>query len=419
MKENAMKKDHLSFKESVHNAKNSIDDFFTLVKEWIVDYSRIILPGILLAAICITLIIALNARNQVEAASVTAMEVLEETSTSVVEVEETEFEENEYPEINSLIGFYYEALQAADIDALSDLQSNMTDTEILRLQAMSPYIDHYDNLSIYTKPGPFLDTYIVYAYVDIYLVDCEVATPGLQAFYVCKDEEDFYYINNGELSEEESEYIKNISEQADVVNLKNTVNVNYNNLLEENEDIRNYWAKLSVDIDTSVGDKLAEEAMVQQIIDEQEALENPTEEEPEEEDMFVPTILKGKTNDLVNVRKSASSEADKIGMANKGDTYTVYEVMLNGWTSIDYEGKEGYIRSDFIDLIEPAEEMKFIGTVTTTTLLNVRSEASSSSAKLGVLSEGAIVELIEEVDGWCKINFDGEVGYISSEFVKK
>lgn len=416
------KRDHLSVKERFAMICEGIKDLAALIKEWFTDYSRFILPVVLLACVVMTLVVALNARAKVEKARQQAEEALIESKTEVIEVKEVEFEVNAYPEINALIVAYYDAIKAVDREALMEIQGTLSDTEALRLQAMAPYIDRYDNINVYTKPGPYKDTYIAYATVDVYLKEQEPSTPGLQAFYVCMTEDGTYYINTSELSVEESEFIKNVAAQADVVNLKNTVNVQYNDLMEADVNLKNYWAQISVEIDSSVGEQLTEEAVLQAKLEqeekerlEQEKLNDPN-YVPEE---TVPDIIKVKVNTLVNVRKSASATADKVGTASVGSVYTVLEVMLNGWTKIDYDGTEAYIKSEFLDEMENLDKYTSIGKIKTADMLNVRSEPSQSADKLGVLNAGEVVELIEEVNDWSKIKYNGMIGYVKTEYTVK
>lgn len=404
----------LSFKEKMAILRVVLKDYAELVKEWLVDYGKVILPLILIVCVFITVVIALKARERAAAASAEALSILESNKEEVNEIIEVPFEENAYPEINQLFVNYYTALRGADVDALISIQSNITNTEIIRLQAMSEYIDHYDNMKVYTKPGPFEDSFIVYVYTDVYLTDQTVATPGLQAFYVCKDEERGYYINSGELSTDEAAYIKMISNQPDVIDLKNTVNVSYTTLLEENETLSKYWAGISVEIDMAVGEQLAEEAAIEA---ELEAEENKEEETPEIEIVTEKKIVQVRTNTLVNVRASGSATADKIGSSSEGKIYDVIERMTNGWTKIDFNGQEGFIKTEFLDDIEDNTNVVATGKATATTLLNVRESPSTTAAKVGVLNEGQTVEFVEEVDGWCKIKFNGEIGYVKSEFV--
>lgn len=408
-------KDHLSFKETMRYFIAACKDYLLLFKEWITDYGKIILPSILLILVSITVVVSLNQRERVESAAKEALAVLEETKTEVQEVKEINFEEDTNPELNTLFYGYYEALEMDDIDLLNDIQSAVTSTEAIRLSKMSEYIDRYENIHVYSKPGPYPDTFIVYVYSDVYLAGRDDYTPGLQAFYVCTDENGILFINNSELSAEEALYIKNVSLQADVVDLKNSVNVSYNKIMEENTELSEYWAKISVEIDLAVGEQLALEAKLMT------QLEEPSEEDvSENEEVPIEEVIrKVRVNEKVNVRKSASATADKLGSADAGAVYILYEDLTNGWSRISYDGQDGYIKTEFLTKLEDVNSFETMKTmIVNTEYLNVRVEPSASATKLGILTNGQVVEVIEITDGWCKIKYNGQIAYVSEEFVK-
>ncbi|MCR4961971.1 MAG: SH3 domain-containing protein [Lachnospiraceae bacterium] len=423
MKKEKQLRDHISVKESVASVRSGLVDILILIKEWITDYGRVILPIILLICIGATALISLTARSKVLAAEKEAEEALQESKTEVAEVMEIEFEVDKYPEINDMFVRYYDALGNADIEALEAIQGTVSETESLRLQAMGPYIDRYDNVCVYTKPGPYQDTYIAYVSVDVYLKETNVSTPGLQGFYVCKNEEGEFYINTAELSSEESAYISNVILQADVIDLQNTVNVQYTELMDENEELKEYWAQISVEIDSSVGETLTEEAVALAKLEEEEEAKRLAEEQndpdyyanhPEEN-----KILRVKTTERVNVRKSASVTADRVGTASEGAVYLALEVMNNGWTKIDFDGTEAYIKSEYLTEVEDASNYETASYIIAISALNVRSSPSATAEKLGILSEGDTAELIEEKDGWSKIKYNGSVAYVKTEFTEK
>ncbi|MBO7357684.1 MAG: hypothetical protein J6U37_04085, partial [Lachnospiraceae bacterium] len=249
MKKRKKSKERYSFKEYLSQLNSRLKDDILFIKEWITDIGKVLLPLMLVILVFVTVAISINARERVEQATEEAKIVLEEAKADVQEVKETVFEEDAYPEINKLIYRYYEALEMADIDILIDIQSVVSQTESIRLQKMSEYIDKYDNIHVYTKPGPYIDTYIVYVTTEAYLNGQEVSIPGVYAFYICKNEEGAYYINTGELSEEEALYLENVTLQSDVIDLKNSVRVAYNKVMEDNPDLSEFWAETSVNID--------------------------------------------------------------------------------------------------------------------------------------------------------------------------
>ena len=96
----------------------------------------------------------------------------------------------------------------------------------------------------------------------------------------------------------------------------------------------------------------------------------------------------------------------------------VLEQRPNGWTKVDYEGKEGYIKTEFLQLAESAAGAESIGTVTATTNINVRASASETADRLGVLSGGDSAELVGTEGDWSKIKYNGQIGYVKSEYVQ-
>ena len=58
------------------------------------------------------------------------------------------------------------------------------------------------------------------------------------------------------------------------------------------------------------------------------------------------------------------------------------------------------------------------GTVTTSSAVNFRQEATTQSESKGKLSDGTRVAILDEVDGWFKVAYNGEVGYMSADYVE-
>ena len=70
---------------------------------------------------------------------------------------------------------------------------------------------------------------------------------------------------------------------------------------------------------------------------------------------------------------------------------------------------------------EPAqtETAETSGKVRVKEAVRVRGSASTDGDVLGSVYEGETFDLImEQADGWCKISYNGQTGYIKSEFVE-
>ena len=169
---------------------------------------------------------------------------------------------------------------------------------------------------------------------------------------------------------------------------------------------------------------------VSEAIAEQEAAEaalKPVEEVAEE--TIVEIVKTVKTTDVVNVRSSDSVEADKLGKTSKGQILDLIEERVNGWSKVKFEGKEGYIKTEFL---EPYETETVVTTTTEeeetteednkgtmTDNVNVRKTASTEGEKLGKLSKGSSVEIIERMNnGWTKIKYNDGEAYVKSEFIE-
>ncbi len=118
------------------------------------------------------------------------------------------------------------------------------------------------------------------------------------------------------------------------------------------------------------------------------------------------------TGDL-NVRAKPDKTSAKLGVLKKGTTVETTG-LKNGWYTIKYNGKTGYISAKYTTTTKPATAAKKV--VYTTANLNVRDKASTSGKKLGVLKKGTAVEVIELKNGWYTIKYNGKTGYISAKY---
>ena len=377
----------------------------------------------ILLPICVILIVAVS----VAAALITREEavVANETATSSVTTEETvaaisadnPLEGDKYPELNALILTYLTALADGDVDTISSITNNMTDIERIRVQELGKFIDAFPEYNVFTKIGPTEGSYIVYAAARAQFPGVDEYVPGIYCFYVCTDENGKFYFNEGTLTEEEQVYIDAINADASVVNLMNSIDEEYQEMLKNDEKVRTYIEIMQSEIRGAVGEALASTAT------------EASSEEPNSEPASDPTILysacEARTIDTINVRSSDSETADKLGKIQKGTNIDVIEIRVNGWSKILYQGKEAYVKSDYLEVIPPPEEAGTgenvsNGTVVANTTVNVRSEASTDSKRIGQVVQGTSLDWIADVDGgFSKVIYEGKVGYIKSEYLDK
>lgn len=332
------------------------------------------------------------------------------------------------PEINSLMQSYYKAAAVGDIETIDRIKTGIDDKEKIVISKKSEYVEDYPVVTCYTKSGPVEDSYIVFAYYEVKLFDYEQTVPGLNAWYVCKNADGSFYINDDEQDEKLANYCKAISVQDDYVDLTNTVNVKFNEAVATDEKLAAFLDKLPDLLTSAVGEELAKANEPEEVV---EAVE------PEETVVSDTTEKKAKATDVVNVRSSDSETADKIGKVQKGDILTVYEQKINGWSKVSFDGKEAYIKSEYLEVIgegnseiassttnevsdaEAIANSPSSGKAKAKDTVNIRESASTTADKVAVAYKGEEMTVVQkQADGWTKVKFGGKTGYVKSEYLE-
>ena len=404
------------WKEKIHSIGN-----------YIIKHNKIVLPAVVVVAVAVTVSVSLSMNNshkeaqqQAEAESALAASQTEtETAT-----QEVPLVANEEGDIYSLVATYYNAMATGDESTLRTVCDEISDKDMYRYVELAQYIDYYPTLEIYTKTGPEDGSVIAYVYYKIKFVGHDEEVPGYQALYICTNDQGELYIKRGENSEEVNDYIKTVSTQDDVVEFNNKITVEYNELMVDHPEVLQYISELDSQVSIAVGEKLANQVAGDSQNTEGENTEGTTDDgqETSTEGGDQPAEEQGPqyvtTTTTVNVRSSDSEQADKLGKVSGGTKLQLLEQRPNGWTKVDYEGKEGYIKSEFLQTVESAAGAETIGTVTATTNINVRASASETADRLGVLSGGDSADLIGTEGDWSKIKYNGQIGYVKSEYVQ-
>ena len=428
-------------KQSEQNKMHVLKEKFITVRDWIMDHNKIVMPLVLVVCVLITVLVAVSA-NQRDAlekeAEQAAMAVnTEEVGSSVEGLESPvfELEENAYPDINNLVRTYYDAQAAGDMEVISKLNTYLNDIEKIRVQELSKYIESYPVLNVYTKPGLTENTYVAYVYSEVKFADMEQELPGMQTYYIGQDENGDYFINDGTYDDAIWSYIKDVTLQDDVVDLNNKVVVEYNDLLAGDEELSDFIAYLKEKINEDVGEILAQ-AETADTAQEAEAQEQETEEAQADEGQTDTVVKTVRATDVVNIRSSDSEEADKIGKAQIGEEFTLLEERGNGWSKIEYNGADAFIKSDYLEAVseetveasaettqeqeaEPDAAQTASGTVKVKESVRIRKSASTDGEVLGTAYAGEEFPLLmKQADGWSKIEYKGQTAYVKSDYVE-
>jgi uncharacterized protein YgiM (DUF1202 family) len=140
--------------------------------------------------------------------------------------------------------------------------------------------------------------------------------------------------------------------------------------------------------------------------------------------MIAPALAATGTVDSGNEKlrlRSAASTGSAV-LTNLADgTQVEVTGATDGWYQVSYQGLAGFVSSEFLkvegdvpaifDVAAPADE-RLYGKVTASSL-NIRSSPDVESEKVGSLKAGKVVELLETLQGWYRI----EQGYVSADYV--
>lgn len=403
-----------------------------IIRDYVVKHCKIIFPIVVIVVVAMTVVFALGARKEKAAADSQQAESqsLQQDSSEAEQaavIEDIPLVVNEDGELYTLLATYYNAMAEGDTETILSICSEYSENELLRLQERAKYLEYYPTLEIYTKPGPEAGSTVAYVYYKLKFVNHAEEVPGFQAWYICTNEEGNLYINTtGELPEDVNDYIVTVSTQADVVELYNKVQVEYNEVITAHPELLTYMQELSAQVNTSVGTVLAQENASNageggntDATENENGGDTGTDVQPSEETPVDNGPQYATATTTVNVRSSDSEQADKLGKVTGGSQVQVQEVIANGWTKIVFEGKDGYIKSEYLQMAESAAGQDVIGTVTATTNINVRSAASETADRLGVLAAGESLDLLADENGWCKVKYNGQVGYVKSDYVSR
>ena len=371
--------------------------------DFIVDHRRIFMPLVLILCVALTVFIALRLSGPAETTAVQgSSDVVNEIAAEGTLMVNTD------PQITALITRYYEARANGDQDTLDEIARGRTESERLQDQEYSKYVDYFTIEEIYSKPGPFESTYIVYVHDLTKLFDYDKPIPGFDSFFVRQEADGSCYMDVGPADDTVKDYIRKSSlYDGDVVDLSNKINVEYNKMREDK-----VLEQLLSDIDKNVYDAVASQK-AEQIND--DAVANASDAATGltvEEEVFL------KSDDEINVRASASAEATLVGTTKAGGVYR--RIAVEGdWSLIEFNGKEAYVKSEFFTITdeEPTPAIS-TGEHTIETGSRVRKEPNTESEILDETVPGDKVEVLEvQDDGWSKVEFNGKTGYIMTEFI--
>lgn len=114
------------------------------------------------------------------------------------------------------------------------------------------------------------------------------------------------------------------------------------------------------------------------------------------------------TADELNIRKEASTDSEALVQIHAGDSVELVG-SSDDWYKIQTGDTTGYVKKIYIS----TENVSF----STTKGLNVRAEAKEASNSLKKLALGEQVTVLSKSGDWSKVDADGTIGYVKSSYL--
>lgn len=158
-----------------------------------------------------------------------------------------ELKKDEVPEVNQIVGEYFRAKAAQDASALYKVFGKAEDDSLkLREEELineAVYIEDYEEIVCYTKPGLTADSYVAYVTYNVKFRRVDTLAPGLMWCYVLRDGSGNYIIREHVMGEE-ADYVVKQNQTEDVLLLSGQVNEQLRQAIESDSLLAGIYKEL-------------------------------------------------------------------------------------------------------------------------------------------------------------------------------
>ena len=155
----------------------------------------------------------------------------------------------------------------------------------------------------------------------------------------------------------------------------------------------------------------------------EEPVEEAAEEVMSEEELSWQNRLMANVDDFLYVRSAGDENAEIVGKMYKGDVAEIVEYG-DTWTHITSGNVDGWVMNSYCvfgtDAMNYASENFDTSAEIQTNGLRIRREADTDGAVIAAVSTGTELTVntdAETVDGWVAVEYGGETGYVSADYV--
>lgn len=126
-------------------------------------------------------------------------------------------------------------------------------------------------------------------------------------------------------------------------------------------------------------------------------------------------LAAGVVKEDVNLRKDPSTDSEILTILSTGTTVSILGEK-DGWYQISYDGKKGYMSSDYVASETSASDLSGYAKVTAD-VLNMRATPDANGEIVAMLEQGEYVSVTGFENGWYKVSYDDFSGYMSGDYL--
>lgn len=180
------------------------------------------------------------------------------TATPIPE-DPTKLKENSDTKLNELIQTFYQAMLDVDGEKLQSILSETSTFDIEKIAKKQEYIEAYDNIVCYSKPGINEGDLVVYVTYDMKITTIATYAPSLDQFYVIK-QGDTYLITYNNSNSYINDLLLTYYNGNDVQALVKEVGLNLEEAKESDSDLNEFINNLTNSISQSSSSNEASES---------------------------------------------------------------------------------------------------------------------------------------------------------------
>ncbi len=268
-------------------------------------------------------------------------------------------------ELVTLMENYYAAYAGGDTDSLEMIAQPLSDNEKSYITTFSEYYEDYQNITCYSTKGATDDSYLVSVCYDLKFKGVDTPAPGMDFFYVERDGKGNLIINN----------------------IYSAYNFNF----------------LDQDLDANLYSLILAYEKSDEVVALQKEVQTSYNEAVKSDEKLANMVGGTLRNAMAKWRETIVSNTETQTTETESQTQETQ-------TTESTEKKEDTPKSD---------SKKSTGTVKTKDICNVRKSPSTDGELLGKVDIGVELKKLGTEGDWTKVKFQGETGYVKSEFVKE